>query len=1033
MLDIVQLNKTRACSCGFCHLHGHTSYSALDGFGMPSQTVERVKELGFNKTAITDHGNINGFVDFSESAKKAGVKPIFGCEFYLVEDSKARTKEQKGLGVNAQPHITVIARTQKGFSNLIKLIEISYQNYYYKPLIDFVELFQHQEGLTVLSGCVGGWPSRLLTNRGESECKEWLSKFKENIEDFNVEIIPQYDYDVSTFVTDKLIRIGESLNLPFVITADAHFPTKEDWTIQDTMLCINMNIPKGVPKAIELPRYQYYCSDEELFDRGMKLVRNGQALYEENYLLTREKMSEILAQGMENAARIGYLCEAEQPSVNPVVWIGTTKEKTNKEILRDRILLGLAKRYDEGYIEDEDRKNYYNRAMYELDVICDKNFEDYLLIVSDIANEENKSNGFTVCRGSAGGCILLWALYASEIDPIKFDLSFERFYDYTRNDAPDVDIDFTTRNRASAMFALQEKYGEESVAKLLNVIKLKGKSALLDIARIQGLDKKLLTPILQKISSTADNTDEVFEDAEVREILLENPSLSFATRLIGQVRQYGVNAAGVALAGNNLEHCAAIMRRPGTSPTLSVDKKNAPKIGILKLDMLGVQAYDVLHECIKRIGKTPRQFFREHANKFDEEVIKYIHKNKVVGIFQLDGTALDTARKIHSSTFNDIIAVNALCRPGASIFVNRYAQLKNNPAMFEEVKKTWYPKWREITESTFGVLVYQEQVMRVAREMAGMEWVDVHKLRSQISKGVDYGTKIDPDLEKKFLEGMKNSGYAEDWYLELWEKIKLHGKYSFNKSHCVAYALIAYFMLWFKYYYRDIYYSSYLEIETSWVGDNHSADEFLVKRLISEYLEEGGKIQLLSKSKSKATFHFDEESQKIIGGWSNIKGIGYKSSLKLMKSVDPIAEMGDAMKLKLIESIGEKNPQKTVALFPWMKVSSLAEKHAQIKEKYKLADLPIKPDKTEWQEVSICGYVSARKLKQKIGNSKSETVQVIIEDEKGIMEAQVVSKLTELASKFREDVKIGDFVVAMGVVAPEGKKLFIRDYRKISE
>lgn len=1061
--NLYRANLQRVCNCGFCHLHGHTDYSALDGYGKPTDIITRIKELGFGATAITDHGNVNAYVPFANALQTLGsdVKPIYGCEFYIVEDASVRTREQKNLGVNATPHITIIALNQKGFENILKLTKISYDNFYYKPRIDFDTLFKYQEGLAVFSGCAAGWPTRFLLNDDVFSCRQWLRNMKRHIENFYVELIPQFDFHMSQFVTPTLIQLAHEENIPLITTADAHFPSKEDWSYQDTMLCIGMGKRVGEHKQVELPYYQYYCSVEELLLRGIVLGSNSKQVYPELHKsLDLAQYTEGIVQGIENAGKIATLAYAEQPICKPVVWkhegfcervkksevqvatddrfqkyIQKLEAKYNgpntETILVERVYTGLAKRMHEGYIPQNKLTEYLDRAERELVVICDKKFADYIHIVGDLFDEENSSGGFTVCRGSAGGCILLWALYGSEVDPILYDLSFERFYDTTRNDAPDVDIDFCPKNRTEAIRRLEEKYGENCVAKLLNTITLKGKVALIDAARTLGIDRKTITPIIQKISVTSDNTDEVFEDAEVMQILDEHPGLGVVKKLLGHVRNFGINAAGVVLASDDLEKSVAIMTKNGET-FLSVDKKLAPTVGLLKLDLLSVKAYQVLLSCIHKIGKTPREFFLEvHKTGFQPEVFKYAERGKVVGIFQLDGTALSSAKAIGLSSIHDLIAVNALCRPGAGVFVPDYVRHKADSQAFTNYKATKDERWNNIVESTFGVLLYQEQIMRVCRELAGMEWKDVHAMRKNIAKNIEHGGKIDADLMEKFVTGLRANGFGDEFINYVWKRIETHAKYSFNKSHCVAYAYIMYCMLYFKYYHRDIYYSSYLEIED---------DDFLIKRLIVQYEDEGGRVTQFSPEASKKRFSYDEKSKTIVGGWSNIKGIGDKIAEKIESTDIPIEKirfLGGSMFGKIMQAIDSDNPQDTIKLWPWAKVQSIAPQHQIVYTRYNLKPIAktletkLNSNNSGWEEMTCAGYVTARKIKPMIGNSKSEKIILIVEDTSGVVEVQVPSSDPELALKFREQLAIGDFVFILGSVPPNSQTLFVKKFVKV--
>lgn len=775
----------------FCNLHGHTTFSFLDGMGTPAQICQRITDLGQKCVAVTDHGNVFAHVPYMKAARKYdGLKVIYGLEGYIVPDLKDRSPVVETRGAGSFPHITLLARTQHGYSNLMKLHKLSWQEgFYYKPRIDIEMLWKHQEGLTVLSGCVGGLPLTYLRAEKLEECHKHLDLMKNNIESYYAEFVPtpgeHWNYKENKFdsipgyLLSKLAQMAYELNIPCVMTSDAHFPAPEHHIIEDMMLCVGTGQKVyDNPRKIQLANYHFYGTELELIQRSKDMYFNAS--------------DEWIQWSINNSSIIADQCDfVEIPKAGKFKYIGLNLNETPESKLWELVIQGVKIRFHQGKISQENNDVYYKRACYEYAILKKKGFCDYILCVNDIVQHSKNMNELVMLRGSAAGCLLLWLIGSSETDPILHKLSFERFFDENRQDPPDVDMDFEKRKREEHINYIFNKYGEENCAQISNVSELRAKQAVVDTARVLGIPRSEYAPLSAALDSADEEVDkqiDALEDQTAKEVLMLYPQLRLAAGMVGQFRQSSVHAAGIIISPNPLGNSIGIVKQNHKRPIVSIDKKGASDLGYLKFDLLSVNAYDIIAATLRKLNYPVSMLYDLPLD--DSNVYRVANAGKLAGVFQLSGgSALRVSRKIGLDTFEDLYAASALCRPGPSELVEVYADNKHNPEEFKHYLQMFHPIVQDIVKDTYGVMIYQEQVMRIARELACLDWPDVHKLRKGIQDKLGLipgsGAIWEEEWKEKFISGcMSNHTISENEVLYIWDNIKKYGGYGFNK--CVT-------------------------------------------------------------------------------------------------------------------------------------------------------------------------------------------------------------------------------------------------------
>ncbi len=763
----------------FAHLHLHTSYSLLDGAIRIPDLMGRAKELGMSSVAMTDHGNMFGTVEFYKSAVKAGVKPIIGCEFYVSPGDRREKKQEERLADGNNYHLILLAQNKTGYANLIKLASRSYtEGFYRKPRIDYSLLGDHSEGLICLTACLAGEVQRKVIQGREPEALKLAGRLKEMFGNrFFLEIqkhgIPEEDQ-----AARGNIDIGKKYDIPLVLTNDSHFLKKEDQMAQDILLRINQKKTINDPLMFGFNSEFYVKSPAEMA-----------ALFPE------------VPEAFHNTLEIASMVDLDFTFGNPLLpKFDVPAGKTLDEHMRDLALIGLKRRYP------QITKVIQDRFDFEYGVITKMDFAGYFLIVQDFINYA-KSQGIPVGpgRGSAAGSIISYALGITDIDPLRYDLLFERFLNPERREMPDIDVDFCTERREEVINYVRDKYGRDRVGQIITYGTLAAKAAVKDVARVLniGFDEanqvsKLFPNVLNiSIQEALDMAPELRQYANKGEN--QKRLFSVALALEGNVRHTGVHAAGVVIAPAPLEEIVPMAtvaaRGAGEEKSDRVlvtqfEMSSLSDVGLVKMDFLGLRNLTVLDNAVKSVQKRLGQKIDLVNLPLDDpKAYALLQKGDVTGVFQLESSSgmREFVIRIKPVRFEDIIALIALFRPGplqagmAESFINRK----------KGKEKVVYPHkdLEDVLNDTYGVVVYQEQVMLISRRIGGFTPAESDALRKAMGKKIKEKMA---DMRVKFVTGAVSKGYQQKFAEDLYDQMAKFAEYGFNKSHSAAYAMVVY-------------------------------------------------------------------------------------------------------------------------------------------------------------------------------------------------------------------------------------------------
>lgn len=854
----------------YCGLHRHTMYSRLDGYGTTEQIAERLVELGQSYCGITDHGSVFGHIDFGAAMQKHAVRPVYGCEFYHVLDMRQRGKErgdkrERGATQAEIAHLTVLARDQRGYRNLLALYRLSYaEGYYYKPSLDWDAVIRHQEGLVVLSGCVGGMLSRMINKGQVEEAHSYCVYLKEAIEQFYIEVIPCPGLPISYAACRTLWQIAEELQIPTVLTDDAHFPRPEDHEPQDMMICTLMgNKQKDEERKLRIPKYHYHCSGEEIMARA------------------REVLPQVPEAGLRAAAErsvaIAASCAVELPRGRGPLF-PVPEGLTAFDLLKRWVADGREYRRSLELLPPEgspEWAEYTARETYELDIVRHHSFANYFLMVADIVRWANQNKYWCVARGSCGGSLICWYLGITQINPIQFKLPVERFIDKTRADMPDIDLDFDARYRDRCFEYLEEKYGKEHCAQIAALSTFRARQSIKDVCEVYDIPDwvgQALVRLLPELENEGGIKDKgqlaaLFQQSEgAQQLLKQWPALKVAALIEGQVRAQTIHAAGFVVDQEVLEEVVGVEAIPSKPRVIACDMNFAAQQGFLKIDALSVEMMSAVAEVLDATGHNFDWLYRLPFD--DAPTYEMLSRGRNMGVFQLKGHSTGKLLlQLQPSEINDLVALAALGRPGplqsggAAEYIERKHGRMEMPA--------YHPKVMEVLGETYGVILYQEQVMGLMR-IAGFDWPDVHKVRKLISKSG--GTAALEKFHPAYMTGMQASGIPEAEASHLWSQCQKAGNYVFNKAHGAMYAIHAYWTAYLKCHYPGTF---------ACIMANHEKKEAFQRQILREFRQQGGRLVLLDPNRSERRFS-SPEPNVILGGFETIKGVGPTHAEKLM-------------------------------------------------------------------------------------------------------------------------------------------------------
>jgi DNA polymerase-3 subunit alpha len=839
----------------FVHLHLHTHYSLLDAAIRIPDLAAQVSRLGMSAVAVTDHGNLFGAFQFHNAAIKAGIRPVIGCEVYVAPgDHRDRTPSPGRR--RPYDHLVLLAENNRGYSNLVKLVSAGYlEGFYHKPRVSKELLADHCEGLIALSACLSGEVSRLLLAREPRRALETAETYREIFgeDDFFLEIQDHGMAD-EEFVRQGMVELSESTGIPLVATNDCHFHEREDTFAHRVLLGIGLN-------------------------RNLEDLQRSYAYNAEFYVKSPAEMYKVFADypgACERTEEIATRCHVRFDTDSLHLPKFKVPDESNLEaFLAEKAQEGLARRLQKSVSRRRSDDIYVDRLEQELDIIRKMGFPGYFLVVWDfIRHAREKDIPVGPGRGSAAGSLVSYALGITDIDPLEYDLLFERFLNPDRVSMPDIDIDFCQRRRDEVIDYVRHLYGEESVSQIATFNILKAKSAVRDVGRVMGMPfgdvdriaklipDELNITIEQALKDSPQLLELVEGDEDVR-LLVET-----AGRLEGLARHCGVHAAGVVIAPEPLVNLIPLNRSAHEEVTTQFDKDDVEALGLLKMDFLGLRTLTVIDDAVKSIRRSENPDLDLTAIPFDDpEVYALFSAGETDGVFQFESSGMkEVLRKVQPQSFLDIAALNALYRPGPMQFIDDYAERKHGRKTITYI----FPELEGILGETYGIIVYQEQVMRIAVEIAGFSLAKADTLRKAMGKKKQ--EIIDREGEN-FIEGAVSKGHPRDKARQLWNQIVPFAKYGFNKSHSVAYAHVAYLTTYLKTHYLAHFMAAML---TSEVNNTDKLGQYLVRCKQMD-------LEILPPDINTSMPFFTVEGSGIRFGLAAIKGVG-------QSAVEPLLE-----------------------------------------------------------------------------------------------------------------------------------------------
>ncbi len=829
----------------FTHLHIHTEFSLLDGACRIKDLVARVKELGQDAVAITDHGVMYGVIDFYKACKAAGIKPIIGCEVYVAQ--RGRTDRVHELDAESR-HLVLLCKNETGYRNLSYMVSMGFvEGFYIKPRIDMGLLRAHSEGLIALSACLAGEIPRRLRNGDYEGAKAHALEMRELFgEDSYYLELQDHGLPEQKKVAAGILRLHEETGIPLVVTNDAHYLTREDAELQDALMCIQMGKLMEDENRMKFETSEFYVKSED----------EMRALFP-NY-----------PEAADNTAKIAEMCNVDfQFGVHHLPEFKLPEGETDGDAYFEKLCWrGFEQRYP-GAGEE-----YRERLRMEMGVIRQMGFVDYFLIVSDFIGYA-KSQGIPVGpgRGSAAGSMVAYCLYITEIEPMKYSLYFERFLNPERVTMPDIDIDFCIRRRQEVIDYVARKYGEDHVAQIVTFGTMKAKAAIRDVGRVLNMPYAEVDNIAKQVPFSLDMTldkalalskgfaDLYNGDERVKRLV------DLARKLEGMPRNASTHAAGVVITKKPVHEYVPL----ATNDDLVVTQYTMvtlEELGLLKMDFLGLRNLTILDDAVKMVRQTQLDFSLSDIPDNDPEVFRMLAEGRTSGVFQMESAGMTgVCVGLKPQNIEDITAIIALYRPGPMDSIPRFIACKHDPKLV--VYK--HPLLEPILSITYGCIVYQEQVIEIFRKLAGYSLGQADMVRRAMSK------KKVKDIEREreaFVKGdpARNicgclaNGVPEDVAQTIYNEIYDFANYAFNKAHAVSYAIVAYQTAWFKYHHAREYMAALL---TSVLDSQDKVAEY-----IAECRENG--INLLPPDINESGATFTVSGQDIRFGLAALKGVG---------------------------------------------------------------------------------------------------------------------------------------------------------------
>ncbi|MEI6280594.1 MAG: DNA polymerase III subunit alpha [bacterium] len=841
----------------FIHLHTHSHYSLLDGLSKLEDLVDLAKKHGMSAVAITDHGNMYGAIEFYKTAKKAGIKPIIGVEAYMTAGSRL-TKSAEATGTKRYYHLTLLAKNLEGYKNLIKLVTIAnLEGYYYKPRMDKEILEKYSSGVIALSGCLGGELSQSIVREDLNKAEELIVEYQ-NIfgkENYFIEIQCHPSVENDKKVRDTLIALARKHNIPIVATQDSHYPCTDDHEAHHTLLQINT---QGDNKE---------SSKFEFSDDDFSFMSTKQAL----------EVFKDIPEAVYNTKKIADMCDLE---IELGRWVFPDFKievgKTYDEKLRELAYAGLKT------LNIKETPETLERVEYELEIICKKGYSPYFLVVGDLLRYAKENGILSAIRGSVAGSMTTYLLGITNINPIEYKLPFERFLNPFRPSPPDIDMDYADNRRDEMIEYAKSKYGEDKVAQIGTFGTMMARGAVRDVARSLGYEyaigdrlSKMIPMGSQGMPMTIDHAMEIvpeLKDAYKKEKDTKK-IIDLAKKLEGCVRHISVHAAGVVIAPHPLSEYTPIQYDPkGGKIITQYDMYSIEEAGLLKFDFLGIRNLAILGDAISLVKK----FYKIDIDIScipldDKKTFALLASGQTEGLFQLNGSGMTRyLKELKPTSIHDINAMVALYRPGPMESIPEYIKRKHNPRLVKYLD----PRMKKFLGESYGLIVYQDDLLFCAIDLAGYNWEEADKFRKAVGKKIPAEMAAQRD---KFTKGIIVNGQTPEFAEKLWKLFEPFQAYGFNKAHAASYGKVAYQTAYMKAHYPVEYMTAILTAES---GDVEKISEIIEEckkmkiPVMPPHINESfGGFTCLSE-RNGLDVNLENKSEKIRFGFYTIKNLG---------------------------------------------------------------------------------------------------------------------------------------------------------------
>ncbi len=1035
----------------FVHLHVHTEYSLLDGSNKIQEYVSRVRELGMTAAAITDHGAMYGVIEFYKAATAAGIRPILGCEVYVAPNS--RFDREHVSGEDRYYHLVLLAETNEGYGNLIKIVSKGFlDGYYYRPRVDMEVLRRYHKGIIATSACVAGEVSRELLRGDYEKAKAAALKYEECFGTGNFFLeLQDHGLPQQKTVNPQLLRLSEETGIELIVTNDVHYTNAEDAEAHDILLCIQTGKKLQDEDRMRYDGGQYFVKSEE----------EMQALFP------------YAKQALENTQKIADRCHVE-------IEFGKTKLPkydvpdgyTAWEYLNRLCFDGLAQRYPK-----QQAQELKARLEYELDVIKTMGYVDYFLIVWDYIHFA-KEHGISVGpgRGSAAGSLVAYTTGITNIDPIKYSLIFERFLNPERVSMPDIDVDFCYERRQEVIDYVVKKYGKECVTQIVTFGTLAARGVIRDVGRVMDMPYSFVDSISKNVPSELNITIQKALDMnpDLRKIYEEDEGvkklIDMSKRLEGLPRHTSTHAAGVVISQKPMDEYVPLSRGVDGMVTTQFTMTTLEELGLLKMDFLGLRTLTVIDSAVRLAEKdTGIKIDIDHIDYNDQKVLDSLGTGRTDGVFQLESSGMKNfVKELKPHSLEDIIAGIALYRPGPMDFIPAYVRGKN---MHGQIQYDC-PQLEPILAPTYGCIVYQEQVMQIVRDLAGYTWGRSDIVRRAMSKKKG---RVMEEERKNFVygneeQGVKGciaNGISEKAANRIFDEMIDFAKYAFNKSHAAAYAVISYQTAYLKYYYPVEFMAA---IMTSVMNNINK---------VSEYIQTSRNMgmEILPPDINEGEGGFSVSGKNIRYGMSAIKSVGHpviEALIEERKKNGPFKNLEDfitrlsdrEMNKRAVENLIKAGAMDTLAgnrrqkmmVYQQIMESISHEKKTSMSGQISLFDLVPEEDKKDYEirmpdaaefdketllafEKEVLGvYISGHPLEEYEDkwkkNITAKTTDFLLDDETGTAKVQDGQKVTvggmlvHRTVKYTKNNKTMAFLTLEDLVGTLEIIVFPRDYEK---